>query len=268
MIKGVKMYLYKISFPEHLTTKCYIGITSQTLKNRFKGHCRLSSDSLISRAIKKHGKNNAIMSVIAECDNWELLCLAEVEAIEKFNSFSPNGYNLTLGGEGLNGHVFSESHKKRISLANIGKVISKESRELMSIAGKKKVFSTEHLRKFKENHIKGEAHHRFGKGMPDHIAQSLLNANLGRKLSDEHRQKISNSSLNISDSTRLKMSTSNRNRENRPCKNNSGYQGVYYVESCGKFRARCVHMKKENNLGFFDTAEEASAAYQNFVANL
>lgn len=71
MIKGIKMYLYKISFPEHLTTKCYIGITSGKLNKRFNGHCKSSSDSLISRAIKKHGKNNAVMSVIAECDNWK-----------------------------------------------------------------------------------------------------------------------------------------------------------------------------------------------------
>ena len=266
--KRCQMYLYKISFPEHLTTKCYIGITSQTLKKRFKSHCYSSNCSLISRAIKKYGKNSAIMSVIAECDNWELLCLAEQEAIEKFNTISPNGYNLTLGGEGLYGHVFSEQHKDRISKANIGKTMSKESRELMSISGKNKVFSPEHLRKFRENHIKGETHHRFGKGMPEHIAEALLKANLGRKQTEDHKQKVIAHISNRSIDTKLKMSKSNRDRANRPCKNNSGYQGVYYMKSMGKFRARCVHMKKEHALGFFDTAEEAAAAYQNFVATL
>jgi predicted GIY-YIG superfamily endonuclease len=85
MIKGFKMYLYKISFPKNLTTKCYIGITSQSLKRRLNGHCKLSNDSLISRAIRRYGEENIIVSIVSECNNWELLCLAEMEAIEKFN---------------------------------------------------------------------------------------------------------------------------------------------------------------------------------------
>lgn len=259
------MYLYKISFPKHLTAKCYIGITSQTLKKRFKGHCRLSSDSLVSRAIKKHGKGNSIITVFGECDSWELLCLAEIEAIEKFNTFAPNGYNLTKGGEGLNGHVFTELHKKRISLAQTGKIIPEKSRELMSIAGKNKVFSDEHLRKFKENHIKGESHHRFGKGMPTHIAEALLKANLGRKLSDETKEKIAISSANRSNETLLKLSKASRDK---PRTSISGFKGVYKPKGRSKWRARCRVMGKENTLGFFDTAEEASAVYQNFVASI
>ena len=206
--------------------------------------------------------------VIAECENRELLCLAEIEAIEKFNTLSPSGYNLTIGGEGSNGYTYTDAQRKARSLCQIGKVIPKESRELMSIAGKNKVFSPEHLRKFRENHIKGETHHRFGKGMPEHIAEALLKANLGRKQTEEHKQKVIAHISNRSIETKLKMSASNRARIDRSCKNNSGYQGVYYVKSTGKFRARCVHMKKEHAIGFFDTAEEAAAVYNAFVASL
>ncbi|MFA6090035.1 MAG: GIY-YIG nuclease family protein [Candidatus Woesearchaeota archaeon] len=103
------MQLYKISFKT--TDKCYIGITSKTAIERFKGHKNKTSKSLISKAIRKHGVKNTILTVIADCDNWELLCLAEVEAIEKYNTLTPAGYNCTLGGDGVFGFKWSDEQK-------------------------------------------------------------------------------------------------------------------------------------------------------------
>lgn len=92
------MQLYQLSFPNG---KKYIGITSKTVKERFIRHCAPANNkNACQRAIHKYGKENVIVTVLAECDNWELLCLSEMEAIEKFNTIAPNGYNLTLGGEG------------------------------------------------------------------------------------------------------------------------------------------------------------------------
>lgn len=93
------MQLYQLSFPGG---KKYIGITSKTAKERFNAHCRYSYKKMgaCQSAIKKYGKENVIITVLGECDDWELLCLAEMEAIEKYNTIAPNGYNLTLGGEG------------------------------------------------------------------------------------------------------------------------------------------------------------------------
>jgi len=258
------MYLYKISFPKHLTTKCYIGITSQTLKKRLKGHCRLSSDSLISRAIKKHGKKNTIMSVIAECDNWELLCLAEMEAIEKFNSFAPNGYNLTKGGEGLNGHVFTELHRKRISLALKGRVFSDDTRIIMSESGKKKIITTEHRKRLLDSQ-KGDNHPNFGKNLSSETKLKISISLTGKMASLETRKKQSIAHSNISDELRLKLSSANRNH---PAISKSGFKGVCKTKEGNKWRARCTVMGKENVIGYFDTPELASEAYQNFIANL
>jgi len=91
------MQLYQLSFPNG---KSYIGITSQTAQDRFKDHCKMSRKFPCQKAIQKYGKGNVVLTVLATVDNWELLCLAEIEAIEKFNTFKPNGYNLTLGGDG------------------------------------------------------------------------------------------------------------------------------------------------------------------------
>lgn len=40
-----------------------------------------------------------------------------------------------------------------------------------------------------ENVPRGENHPRYGKGMPEHIAEALLKANVGRPLTEEHRRK-------------------------------------------------------------------------------
>ena len=94
------MQLYQLKFPND---KSYIGITSKTAEERFKQHCKLSLSKkryAVHAAIRKYGKENVVLTVLDTVDNWELLCLAEMEAIEKFNTFMPNGYNLTLGGDG------------------------------------------------------------------------------------------------------------------------------------------------------------------------
>jgi hypothetical protein len=119
------MQLYKISFTT--TPKVYIGITSKTAKLRLCQHKYNKLNTAISKAIKKHG--NPMLTVLAECNSWELLCLAEQEAIEKFNSKSPNGYNLTDGGEGNHGRMHTEYAKKIISIK--GKNRFKKEDELL-----------------------------------------------------------------------------------------------------------------------------------------
>jgi group I intron endonuclease len=104
------MQLYKISFTT--TPKIYIGITNKTIQKRLVAHIKKSrtgSTLAIHNAIRKHG--NPIINVISECDDWELLCLAEQEAIEKFNTKVPNGYNIASGGSGTVGVKMSESEK-------------------------------------------------------------------------------------------------------------------------------------------------------------
>ena len=95
------MQLYQLLFPNG---KSYIGITSKTANVRFKEHCFPSKKrNAFQHAIHVYGAENVILLVLGTVDNWELLCLSEIEAIEKFNTFykNGNGYNLTLGGEGV-----------------------------------------------------------------------------------------------------------------------------------------------------------------------
>lgn len=101
------MTLYKISF--ETTDKVYIGITTRHINKRLGDHKRPSSQSPISKAIRKH--KGLSLTVLAECYEWECLCRMEVDAIKSHNS-RLKGYNCTDGGEGTQGVIYSEEQRK------------------------------------------------------------------------------------------------------------------------------------------------------------
>lgn len=55
-------------------------------------------DSLFHRAIRKYGWDNFKYSILATTEDRDALNLLEVYFIEKYNSQTPNGYNVTPGG--------------------------------------------------------------------------------------------------------------------------------------------------------------------------
>ena len=67
----------------------------------------------------------------------------------------------------------------------------------------------------------------------------------------------------------LRLATQPENVRNRPVRkdNKLGVKGVF-MRHDGKYRARVRHNKVIYNLGAFDTAEEAGAAYQKAAAEL
>lgn len=81
--------------------KKYVGQTIMTLNQRWSKHINRSRESNptgIAAAIKKYGKENFSMELIATCAIDDLNQL-EKYYIQKYNTFK-EGYNLTLGGEG------------------------------------------------------------------------------------------------------------------------------------------------------------------------
>lgn len=91
----IKKSIYIIK--NDINEKVYIG-QSINPKERFKSHCKNSNDnSLITKAIFKYGKEHF---------SYEILELDIKDYNEKekfyitlFNSLSPNGYNVQLGGD-------------------------------------------------------------------------------------------------------------------------------------------------------------------------
>jgi len=81
--------------------------------------------TILYNSIRKYGIGNFVFSVIEtiETDDISILNEKEVFWISHYNSLSPNGYNMTLGGPGSLG--MSDEVRLKISIANSGKNIQK-----------------------------------------------------------------------------------------------------------------------------------------------
>lgn len=91
------MFVYKIK--NRVNGKEYIGQTVKNIYERFNEHCHGSSNCvLLKKAIRKYGKENFEIELVQQCETLEDLDLKEEEAIRRFNSLAPNGYNLMTGG--------------------------------------------------------------------------------------------------------------------------------------------------------------------------
>lgn len=108
-----------------VNAKQYVGITNN-LGRRWGRHKKaLGETPLLHRAIKKYKKDNFVFSHIANAFDKEAAFDLERILIEQHNTFYPNGYNLTKGGEGgagaKTGRVLSQETKEKISLSLVGK---------------------------------------------------------------------------------------------------------------------------------------------------
>jgi len=102
--------LYKISFKT--SGRAYIGISSMSADIRFKAHSHEKNNYPIGLAFKKYGVDDAVLTILAEENDWATLCQMEIAAIAEHNTKSPNGYNITNGGEGVVGNVCTEEQNK------------------------------------------------------------------------------------------------------------------------------------------------------------
>lgn len=156
--------------------KKYVGITGQTLKERWRtGGNGYKPQKLLWRAIQKYGWENVMHVVIAEN-----LTVEEAGALEKkaISAYDTNnilyGYNQSIGGEnspigvkrsketreklrishlgqtGNKGHHLSEDQKRYLSEINTGKHLSEETKRKISEKNKGTKPSTFAIRRVKE----------------------------------------------------------------------------------------------------------------------
>jgi group I intron endonuclease len=115
--------IYKIT--NKINKKSYIGLTTRTIKERWKDHCRGAKDllsrskklSYLQKAIIKYKPRNFKIKVIDSCNNFIFLNKMEQFYIKKHKTLCPNGYNLTTGGKQ---YRFTKEHKKYLSLIRKG----------------------------------------------------------------------------------------------------------------------------------------------------
>ncbi len=94
--------------------KKYVGQTVQRLAARIWVHFRRSNEPF-GRALRKYGREEFDFIVLESCPTADDLRTREIHWIAHHDCRTPNGYNVTSGGEGGSGHRVSETVKKRFS---------------------------------------------------------------------------------------------------------------------------------------------------------
>lgn len=143
------MEIYKIT--NSITNKSYIGKTTIGYLKRFSKH-KLNAEKGINRrlydSMRFHGIDSFTVTLEYTATTIEELDLKEIELIAKFNTIMPNGYNMTIGGDG--GYTlsnWSEEKKKELhkqqALKRIGLKPSKETKEKIGLKHKGKIITEE-----------------------------------------------------------------------------------------------------------------------------
>ena len=78
----------------------YIGQTRRNLKRRWQEHCWRDNDQVITKAIKKYGKENFTVEVLERCHK-DKLDKREIYWIAHYNTYDGDGYNTHKGGRTL-----------------------------------------------------------------------------------------------------------------------------------------------------------------------
>ena len=151
--------------------KSYIGQTVN-FKKRIRSHFNQSQCTALVNAIRKYGKS-AFQWKILEADiPYDSLSEREIYWINHFNSVSPNGYNLTYGGET---GIPSEETLLKMSKVQKGRTFSEETRRKMSEAKKNKPGKkhTPESRKKLSESKKGEKNPNYGKRLPEETRRKM-----------------------------------------------------------------------------------------------
>jgi group I intron endonuclease len=171
------MFIYKTT--NLINGKIYIG----KYKGRYKLY--LGSGVLLKKAIEKYGKENFIREIIEDSiTDHNILCEREIYWIDFYHSNDLTiGYNLTIGGNGVNGYTFANETKQKMSLAKLGKPSNNKGNH----------HSEETKEKMSENHadVRKENNPFYGKHHSEEAKKKMSELKKGRHLSEETKMKIS-----------------------------------------------------------------------------
>lgn len=144
--------------------KQYVGMSKEFHKRLIHHKCA-RSNSAFHQAIREYGFDNFVFSHIA--DAFDLQAAGDLERmlIQQHNTLSPNGYNLTVGGQvGPLGLKHTAEAKKKIGQANfnrplelqekfkyarLGATQSQDTRDKISKASKGRKHTPEAIAKIK-----------------------------------------------------------------------------------------------------------------------
>lgn len=203
----------------------YIG-KSNDISNRFYKHLRklrknIHDNKHMQNVFNKHGENIFSFHIIKNCFEEELN-EKEIYYIKKFKTKTPNGYNMTDGGDGTTGRKHTDETKEKLS---------KIRGEKASMYGKK--HTSEAKKKMSDAQL-GDKNHNFGKHHSENSKNKISEATKGNN-NPMSGVKFENSS--------------------------SKYMGVSFGNRNKRFIARINKDGKRIYIGSFENEIEAARAY-------
>ena len=195
-----------------INNKAYIGITCNVNKRwgtNGSGYLKTNTDEFdehpaFANAIRKYKDWDNDWDHIIFSENLTQKEAAHIEklliALYQTNCCrydNPKyGYNMTDGGDGGSGRIWSEKSKQKLSESLTGHITSEETKQKISESLVGRTFSEETLRKMSVSHIgiqSGEKHPMYGKSMSEETKEKLRQVAKGRIISEETRAKMSDS---------------------------------------------------------------------------
>lgn len=168
------MIIYKIT--NKINGKIYIGQTVLSVRRRWTQHTTSAKVHPLYAAFAKYGLSNFSIEEVCSALDKKYLNDLEKYFISFYSCLSPNGYNLTTGGDSAFSR--SEETKKKQSEAMMGHTVSEETR-----------------RKISES-LTGRPGNRKGALHSMETRRKIGEVQRGRKLSEETRRKMSESHRN------------------------------------------------------------------------
>lgn len=166
--------IYKIT--NNINQKIYIGYTTVSITERMRRHKNddPKANTILGRAIKKYGWENFKYEIVEECEDKEELLILEQYYILELSSRTPNGYNMTGGGERLFGEhnpFYGKTHtpatrehlsqlaKTRTGDKNpfYGKTHSEETKKAIALKNSKGVIALDTNKQIIANFTSGKA---------------------------------------------------------------------------------------------------------------
>lgn len=162
--------------------KRYIGITRQSVQERWRDGKGYRKCIYFYRAIEKYGWDGFDHEIFASNLTEEEAQHMEKLLIKELQTQDPEfGYNISDGGSTTR---ISEEGRKKLSEQkkgelnpNFGRIVSEEEKKHLS-----ELFS-------------GERNPNYGRKHTEEARRKMSEANIGRPLSEEHKQKISRSMM-------------------------------------------------------------------------
>lgn len=161
---------YKVYRHTSPSGKIYIGITCQSLKKRWENGRGYKGCPAFYKAIQKYSWDNIKHEILFENLTKKEAEQKEIELIAKYKSNQKQyGYNIENGGNCCGTH--SEETKRKIGLANKGKIVTQETRQKLSESHKDKYtgeqnyfFGKHHSEEVKKKHSDFMRGNQYNKG--------------------------------------------------------------------------------------------------------